>query len=144
MANSFTRGRAAITLTETTVALAITGVIAVIVAQCSVVVLRERSRTAARQAALELAANVLEEARATPWDRLTGDWAAGRGVPEGMAELLPEGKVVVTVAPAEKAPLARRVTAEVRWKSGPNADPASVELTAVFAPRESKKAGAEK
>lgn len=144
LAREMGRGRAAITLTETTVALAITGVIAVIVAQCAVVVLRERGRLTARQAALELAANVLEEARALPWDKLGGDWAADQSIPEGMADLLPGGKVTMTVAPAEKAAHARRVTALVSWQFEPNVGPYSVELTTVLAARASRKAGAGK
>jgi prepilin-type N-terminal cleavage/methylation domain-containing protein len=136
MANASTRNRAAFTLTEVMVAMAVTAVLGVVVAQCTVWSLRERARLRAHEAALELAANVLEEARARPWDRLDPDWAASRVVPTAMAELLPEGKVIVTLAPGEGAPHTRRVTVEVSWQSAPHLPPQSVELTTLLSARQ--------
>jgi hypothetical protein len=127
---------------EATVALAAVAILGVVIAQCTVWGVRERARLAARQAALELAANVLEAARATPWDRLDQDWAAAQVVPSEMADLLPEGKVVATVEPEKLSPHARRVTVEVRWRSDPTLDPYSVQLTTVLSARAEKaKAG---
>jgi prepilin-type N-terminal cleavage/methylation domain-containing protein len=129
------RTRPGFTLVEATVALAIVAVLAAIVAQAMVWSLRERTRSMSHHAALELAANVLEDARAQPWDRLDKAWADRPTVPSEMAALLPEGKIIVTVEPAPALPSTRRVTVEVRWESG------SVRLTTLLTGREAKKAG---
>src|SRR5580700_8275140 len=88
--------RPAMTLVEVTVTLAITGIVAVIVAQCLVWSMGEQKRLASRQAALELAANILEAAAAQPWEQLDEGWANAQKVPAAMEVLLPDGKVVTT------------------------------------------------
>src|SRR5271165_4259816 len=114
MANPTMRTRRAFTLVEVVVAMAVAAVVGVVVAQCTVWAMRERARLAAHRAALELAANVLEEGRARPWDKLDQAWATAQTVPATMAELLPEGKVVVTLGPDSGSRHLRRLTVEVR------------------------------
>jgi type II secretory pathway pseudopilin PulG len=132
------RHRAAFTILEITATLAIIAVLAVVVAQCVAWSLRERARAAAQQAALELAANVLEAARAQPWAQLDKTWADAQTVPTEMAALLPQGKVQVKL---EAGQLTRRVTVEVHWQEGPGAPPHHVQLTTVLSARELPKTG---
>ena len=128
------------TLVELMVALAVIMIVALIVTQAMVWSIQERSRLASQQAALELAANVLEAARAQPWDKLDQAWADAQGVPSEMAELLPAGKVLVTLEAGNPLPTTRRVNVEVRWRLEP--EPArSVQLTTVLSDRTAKKTG---
>ncbi|MCI0462553.1 MAG: hypothetical protein L0Z62_36855 [Gemmataceae bacterium] len=126
---------------EATVALAVLLVVAVIVAQCTVWVLRERARQQAHQVALEVAANVLEAGRATPLEQLNQDWAAAQKIPSESATLLPEGAVVVTVEPEKGLPRVQRLTVEVRWQSDSDLPPRSVQLTTLLSPRSTAKPG---
>jgi type II secretory pathway pseudopilin PulG len=132
--------RTAMSLVEVTATLAILGIVAVIVAQCLVWSLRERLRMSSHQAALELAANVLEAARAQPWEKLDQSWADAQAVPPDMADLLPEGKVAVRVEPGQAAPQSRNITVEVHWLVESHLPPQSVRLTTVLSER-AKKAG---
>ena len=100
-----------------------------------------RSRFASQQAAVELAANVLEAARAQPFAELNQSWADAQIVPAEMAELLPAGKVIAKVEPAKGAPHARRLTVEVHWQIAPEAPAQSVQLTGHLSGRETKKTG---
>jgi prepilin-type N-terminal cleavage/methylation domain-containing protein len=134
------RDRAAFTILEITVTLAIIAILSVVVAQCVTWSLRERARLASQQAALELAANVLEASRAQPWAQLDPAWAEAQTVPTEMAALLPQGKVQVTLEPG-LPPSTRRVTVEVRWQEGPDAPPQRVELTTVLSRRDQPKTG---
>jgi prepilin-type N-terminal cleavage/methylation domain-containing protein len=108
-------GRRGFTLAETMVALAVLGVVLLLVAQLGSLVLTERLRSAGRQDALEAADNVLEAARACPWDDLTPAWAARQRLPESLAGRLPHGQLEVRVEPEASRPHTRRVTVEVRW-----------------------------
>lgn len=128
-------------LVEATVALAVIVIAAGIVAQCIVWSLQERARSQSHHAALELAANVLESARAVPFDKLDADWAKSREVPSEMADLLPEGKVIATLDSSASLAPAKRITVEVQWLLMPGQPPQSVRLTTVLSPREAKKAG---
>jgi prepilin-type N-terminal cleavage/methylation domain-containing protein len=132
--------RSGMTLVEVMATLAILGIVAVIVAQCLVWSLRERIRMSSHQAALELAANVLEAARAQPWEKLDQSWADAQAVPPDMSDLLPEGKVAVKVEPGRAAPQSRNVTVEVHWLVESHLPPHSVRLTTVLSER-AKKAG---
>jgi type II secretory pathway pseudopilin PulG len=134
--------RGATTLLETTVALAVIAVLAVVVAQCLILGMRERARSATYQAALELAANVLETARAQPWDQLDRVLAKAQTIPAEMADLLPEGKILITLELGPPEPRTLRVTVEVRWQLDPGLPPQSVSLTTLLSGRMAKKAGA--
>jgi hypothetical protein len=97
------------------IALGILGVVLLLLAELGCQVLTERMRDAARQDALEAAANALEAARACPWDDLTPAWAARQRLPDAVAGRLPGGRLEVRVEPEASRPHTRRVTVEVRW-----------------------------
>lgn len=137
------RTRTGFTLVELTITVSIIMVLVVIVAQCISVSLRERARSAAHQAATELAANVLEEARGRPLEKLDKAWVEGRTVPSEMADLLPEGKIDVSVEPEKAMPQSRRVTVEVHWRFEQHLPLRSVRLTTLLSGREAKKTGGE-
>jgi type II secretory pathway pseudopilin PulG len=127
-------------MVEVTVALALLMILGVLIAQAIVWGLQERARAAAHQAALELAANVLEAARAEPWEKLDKGWADAQQAPSDMGAVLPDARLAVTVTPEPKLPECRRVTVEVRWQFAPQ-PVKSVELTTLLSRRETKKAG---
>jgi prepilin-type N-terminal cleavage/methylation domain-containing protein len=132
--------RPAFTVIECIVALALILIVSAIVAQTIVWGLQERSRSAAHYAALETAANILEEARAQPFDKLDKTWADAQHVPTGMDAVLPEGKVTATIAPEPKLAGVKRVTVVVSWQFAPQpAD--TVELTTLISARTAKKTG---
>ncbi len=137
------RKRGAFTLAELTVSVLIIAIMVVIVAQCLALSLQERARIAAHQAALELAANVLEDARAQPFEKLDKTWADAQAIPSETAALLPDGKIVVTVEPEKGVPKARRVTVEVHWHFEAHLTNTNVRLTTVLSGRTAKKTGGE-
>jgi type II secretory pathway pseudopilin PulG len=134
--------RAGMTLVEITVTLGIVVVLGVIIAQCVAWSMRERTRMSAHQAALEMADNILEAARAQPWKQLDQAWADAQTIPPTMASLLPDGKVVVKVEAGQPEPQARRVTVRVDWQFETHLPPHSVELTTVLSGRTAKNDGA--
>jgi prepilin-type N-terminal cleavage/methylation domain-containing protein len=137
----FFHRRTGFTITEVMVALVAIAVVGVAIAQLAFFGIQELASLKAQQAANELAANILEAARTMPWERLDKEWAATQTVPADMKDLLPEGKVVVTVEEAKSTALTRRVTVEVRWQFNTELPPQSVELTTVFSGRAAKQAG---
>jgi hypothetical protein len=127
-------------MVEAAITLALLMILGVIVTQAVVWSLQERTRTAAHHAAVELAANVLEAARAEPWEKLDKGWADAQQVPSDMDAVLPGAKLAVTVASDAKMPASRRVTVEVRWQFAP--EPAKrVEMTTLLSRREAKNTG---
>ena len=104
------------TLVETCVAMAILAVAMGMVVQLAYWSMRERASTAARFVAIEQAANVLEAARAVPWDSLTADWADSQRIPDELNDQLPDAALTVSVESVESQPLTKRVTVELRWK----------------------------
>jgi hypothetical protein len=116
------------------VALAIIMILGIIVVQAVAWGLQERARANAHHAALELAANILEAARAQPADKLDKAWADLQQAPSDMDAVLPGAKVAVTVEPDAKLRASRRVIVEVSWQFAP--EPAkSVRMTSVFSAR---------
>ena len=111
-----------------------------IVVEAMVWSLRARARFATEQTALELAANILEAARAQPWDKLNQTWAERQAVPSESAALLPEGKVLVTVGPVPSVVEARRIDVEVRWQGQADRPPPSVRLSTILSGRQAKAA----
>ena len=133
--------RFAFTVVEVTMALAVVAIVGVVIAQVIAISLRERSRSVSHQAALELAANALEMARAEPFQKLDADWAKAKSVPSVMADLLPDGTLDIAIAPDAQSPNAKLVTVEVRWRDLSDHPMRSVRLVTVVAPREAKSAG---
>jgi hypothetical protein len=76
---------------------------------------RHRSRMASRYLALELAANVLEEAQAVPWDALTHEWAESQSIAHDLVGELPEGKLTAYVEPLEDQKSVKRVRVQLSW-----------------------------
>ncbi len=133
--------RRGFTLIETMVALGVLGVVLLLLAQLGGQVLLERRRNAARQEAVEAAANVLEAARACPWDELTPAWAARQRLPESLSRRLPGGRLQVRVEPEASRPNTRRVTVEVRWSHNDNRPAPPVQLVALRSARSGPAAG---
>lgn len=129
------RTAAGFTVLEITLALGILLVAMVLVAQAGFASMRDRVRHAARHQAEELAANVLEAARACPWETLTPEWAAGQRLPEGGADRLLDGRLTVTVAPEKGQPLVKRVTVTIAWTQDGNKPARPVELVGLFSAR---------
>src|SRR5262245_44568429 len=132
------------TLVEMMASLVILGMVLVVVAQLGTWSLRERRQAAARQAALELAANVLEEARAQPWNALTAKWARDQRLPSELKSLLPDGRLTITVKADKDAPLTKRLTAEVRWSTGDGLPDQVVELVSLVSERSRTSTGEKK
>ncbi|HEV3203002.1 MAG TPA: type II secretion system protein [Gemmataceae bacterium] len=129
------RRQRAFTILEITIALGILAIVVVIVAQLGFQSLRDRWRNAARHQALELAANILEAARACPWESLTPQWAAEQRLPEHADQHLHEGRLIVRVEPGPEGPNIKRVTVAIHWTQDENKPARPVELTALFGPR---------
>ena len=133
--------RAGFTLVELTAASSLTVVVLSMVATLAAWNYRDRAQQQARQVALEAAANVLEEARATPWEALTPAWAAARALPDDPS--LPAGKLTVTVADEANEKGLKRVVAKIAWGESENAR-SDVELVGFVAARPSSKKGGAK
>jgi type II secretory pathway pseudopilin PulG len=94
---------------------------------------RDRAEHQARQFALEAAHNILEEARATPWDQLTPDWAKSKQLTADA--WLPEGELEVAVQDESNEKGLKRVTAKVSWLVDAARPRLDVELVGFFAER---------
>lgn len=129
------------TMAELLVALAVFAVLALIVTQAIIWSLRERTQRIAHHTAIEIAVNVLEEAKALKFEHVTKDWADGQMIPSESAELLPEGKIRVTIEEDKLAVGTKRITAEVGWHFGRDTPPQTVTLTTVLSRREVKTGG---
>jgi prepilin-type N-terminal cleavage/methylation domain-containing protein len=127
--------RRGMTIMESLVALTILGIAAVVAAQLATWTLAERARTLARQAATDAAADVMESARARPWNDLTPEWAAARRLPQHLTARMPDGTLAVRVEPEPNRPHVKRVTVTVQWNRMPDVPPQAVSLVALFAER---------
>jgi prepilin-type N-terminal cleavage/methylation domain-containing protein len=127
--------RRGFTLPEMLLALAALAVAAVLAAQLGTGALAERARTDARLDAADAAGNVLEAARALPWDGLTPAWAAGQKLPEFVADRLADGALTATVEPEPDRPRVKRVTVTVRWTHDSSRPARPVRLVGLFAAR---------
>jgi hypothetical protein len=128
--------RPAFTVLEMVLAMTLLVVVMTLVAQAASWALIERGRLATRQEALEAAGNLLESARATPWDTLTPEWAAGQQLPESWVRRQPDGKLQVRVEPEPAVPRTRRVTVALRWDFREGMPPQEVRLETLFSARD--------
>lgn len=133
--------RQAFTILEIMVALGILSIAIVLVAQVGIWSTYERSRNALRQEVLEAAANVLEQAQATPWEGLTSDWAAKQRLPESLAWQLPERKLTVRVEPEAGRPRTKRVSVEITWQLDNGLPARPVVLVGLFSARSAPRGG---
>jgi hypothetical protein len=104
-----------------------------LVAQLGTWSLAERLRSQDRQAAIELAANILESARACPWDDLTPAWAAAQRIPSSMTER--NWRLSIHVAPEPEQPLTKRVAVEIQINSDHGPLPPPIEMVGLFSAR---------
>ena len=124
--------RRALMMAEVVAALSVLLVALMLVAEIGGWSIAERGRNAARQQALEEAANVLEMARARAWDELTPDWAMAQRLQEPSGRLH-DGKLGVRVEGEPNRPRTKRVTAVVSWNHGSREE--KVEMVALFSAR---------
>ena len=95
--------------------------------------LGDRIRNQDRRAAEELAANVLESARACPWDELTPRWASAQQLPPPLVER--QWKLKVDVDSEKSRPLVKRVTVQVQPRYATSTVPQPVRMTSLFSAR---------
>ena len=133
--------RPGFTILETMVALGILAMALTLVAQISLWSLRERTRSAVRQEALEFAANVLEAARACSWEALTPEWGAAQQLPPPLAQRLVEGRLRVRVESEASRPHSKRVTVEVYGKREPRKREPVAQLVGLFSARTAARGG---
>lgn len=126
--------RGGFTAVEICVAFALLAVALSAVAQLGYWSLRQRQDIEARQAALELATNVLETATSMTAEQLTQDWAAQQRLPAEFEPLLPLGKMEVRVA-TERFD-SRRIDVDIFWRPDETGLAHKVHLTTLRAPRE--------
>jgi prepilin-type N-terminal cleavage/methylation domain-containing protein len=136
--------RRAFTLTETMVALGVLGAILLVVAQLGYTTLRERRRNAARQEALEAAANVLEAARVCSWEELTPAWADQQRLPDSTTRHLRDARLQVRVEPEAPLPHTRRITVELRWSLDNDIPARPVRLVGLRSARSAQASGGER
>lgn len=116
----------------------------VVVMQLGYWSLRQRAQAVAEQVAIELAANVLEAARAQPWESLTSDWAASQQIPPSLQPSLPGGMLTVQIEPEESLTETKRVTAEIRWMLDEEIQSRPIRLEGLFTARSAPSAGGQR
>jgi hypothetical protein len=134
---SRSKPRPAFTVLETVVALGVLTMIMMFVAQMGAWTITERARTAARHDAVEAAANVLESARALPWESLTSQWAQNQQLPESLSKRLAAGKVIVQLTQESGCPTIKRVRVTIDWQQESGLPAQPVELVAFISARSS-------
>ena len=119
-------------------ALGMVAVAMMLVAQLGHWSMRQRARSATRAAALELAANIMEQVQAQPWAEITPQWAAERQISPAMIRLLPGGKLSVTTEPVDSLPYTKRVIVDVRWEHPEGFESRPVRLVGLFSDRSAR------
>jgi Tfp pilus assembly protein PilV len=127
------------TIAETMVALGILSVVMIVVAQVGFWSAQEYTRTFSRQAAQELAANVLETARASPWEALTPDWAKAQNLPAAFQQA--GWRLDVHVDADASRQLMKRVSVRIEPRPGQAQPQWSEELIGWFSARSTSASG---
>jgi type II secretory pathway pseudopilin PulG len=123
------------TLVESVSAMALLATTMILIAEVGLWSLHERTRSASRQEAIELAANILESARAAPFAALTPEWGARHKLPDYLAPRFRQGKLSVRIEAESGRASAKRVTVQIESaRSGVVPDPPVV-LTAIISAR---------
>lgn len=125
--------RAGFTIFETTVAAALLLMAIVLLAQIGVRSVTANAESRSRQVAQELAANILESARATDWPELSPKWAAAQHLPEFYEDR--EWRLTVKVERVAGQPHLKQVRAEVQPRSVSGAAGSPAILVGWFASR---------
>lgn len=136
------QARTGFTVLETLTALGFLVMGMVVVAQVGIWSLHDRTRGITEQETLEAAANVLESARATPFDALDAKWAEAQRLPEGVARRLPGARLAVKVEPDPSHKLLKRVTVEILPDKKDRSPGRPIKLVGVFGPRSAQVKGA--
>jgi prepilin-type N-terminal cleavage/methylation domain-containing protein len=123
------------TLLETVAAMALLATTMVLIAEVGLWSLHERTRSASRQQALEFAANILESARAAPFEELTSEWGVRQKLPEFLPPRFRSGKLGVGIETEAGRPNAKRVTVKLESASGGVMIEPQVVLTALISAR---------
>jgi hypothetical protein len=133
-----TQRRPAFTILEIGLAMAMLMVGATIVGQVMVWSMAERLRLETRLQAMEWAADVLESARATPWDKLSPEWGDQQKLPETLSDRMRSPSVKVQVVAEEKRPHLKRITVQLQWKLPDGTSEAPISLSGFIAERRSE------
>jgi hypothetical protein len=129
------RPRSAFTVLETVAALSILLMVMLIVAQLGTWALQERLRNGVRHQAIEYAANVLESARALPFESVTEDWASEQELPQSLTVRLHDAKLSVHVGAEPSRPNTKRVSVEIVSSLSRTVPEPPVRLTALISAR---------
>lgn len=127
--------RPAITVIECTAALAGLALAIVLVTQSAVWAVAERQRSEVRRQAVEAVVNLVEAARAQPWEELTPEWAARQEIPAELCQRLTEPELLVQVEPDKELGQVRRVTVELAWEKPDGTLGKPVRMVALIGPR---------
>jgi prepilin-type N-terminal cleavage/methylation domain-containing protein len=133
--------RRGVTLMETLAALAVLGVAMLTLSQIAYLSLCERQRNAAREGAVEAAANLLEAARACSWEDLTPAWAEQQRLPEALSRRMRDGRLEIRVEPEASLPHTRRITVAIHWLLDDGKPARPVQLVALRSARTSAAGG---
>ncbi len=129
------KDRRAFTIVETILALALIAIGAGIVSEVAAWSILERSRMEIRLAAIEWTANVLESARAQPWEKLTAEWANAQQPPAELTRQMNTPISTVKVEIDSNRPRVKRVIVEIRWKLSDGTPAQPVVMQSAFAAR---------
>ncbi len=129
------RPRKGIAVLDAVVGLSVLTAALVLVSQTAVWILAERQQTEARYQAVEVAAHVMESARACAWEELDSTWAdqARQQALQTLAGRLADPDLSVSVKPAAGRDQVRRVTVELTWQQSGGRRAPPILLTALFA-----------
>ena len=125
------RTRHGFTLVEMMVATALAVAAIGLIATMGAWAYRDRAQHQARHLAIEAANNALEEARATPFDKLTPAWATSKQLTDD--PWLPEGKLEVSAQDEAAEKGLKRVIAKVSWLVSVDRPRLEVEIVGFFA-----------
>jgi hypothetical protein len=129
--------RRAVTVMECTVAATALLFALMIAAQAATWAVAEQLRSQQRQEALEAVANVLETARAQPWESLNADWARRQELLPALAQRLRDAKLTIAVEPEAGRKQSKRVRVELTWKNVDGTPAKPVRQVSVFSARTS-------
>jgi hypothetical protein len=132
--------RPGFTVFETMAALGVLSMALVLIVQLGSWSRLQRAETAARHEAVEAAANVLERARAQPWESLTSQWAAAQKLSDDFGHRSLGASLDVQVS--TYASQLKRVTVTIRFTDVNGSARRPVQLVGWFAARSGSATGA--
>jgi type II secretory pathway pseudopilin PulG len=130
--------RAAITMVELVVAIAILAVLLASSMKMIYLVTTHQRAAERRDVALEAVQAVAEQAGNIPWQQLTPEAANQLKIPAAAASFLPDAELKLTVSD-ETDPPARRVLVELHWNAKSSVKAAPVRMTTWVFPEPAEK-----